>query len=105
MLAKLSANSHRSQIVKLAIKHRLRAICETAYWTEDGWFMSYGHDPRHGWRRAAVVVAKILKGTKSADLPVEQPMKFEFVVNLKAAKRIGLTIPPNLLSRADRVIK
>jgi putative ABC transport system substrate-binding protein len=72
---------------------------------EDGGLMSYGVNLNDLQRRAAVFVDKILKGTKPADLPVEQPMKFDFVVNLKAAKQIGLTIPPNVLVRADRVIK
>ena len=67
--------------------------------------MSYGPDNTDLWRRAADFVDKILKGTKPADIPVEQPMKFEFIVNLKAAKQIGLTIPPNVLARADRVIR
>jgi putative ABC transport system substrate-binding protein len=98
-------NSHRRELVELAIKHHLPATCETTYWTEDGCLMNYGNDPRHGWRRVAVFVDKILKGAKPADLPVEQPMKFEFVINLKTAKQIGLTIPPQVLARADRVIK
>jgi putative ABC transport system substrate-binding protein len=98
-------NSHRRGLVELAIKYRLPATCETVYWTEDGCLMNYGHDPRHGWRRAAVFVDKILKGTKPADIPVEQPTKFEFIINLKTAKQIGLTIPPNVLARADRVIR
>ena len=72
---------------------------------QDGCLIAYGPDRLHNWRRAAVYVDKILKGRKPADIPVEQPMKFEFVVNLKTAKQIGLTIPPNVLARADKVLK
>jgi ABC-type uncharacterized transport system substrate-binding protein len=98
-------NFHRKQLVELAVKNRLPTMCEQAGWTEDGCLLSYGLDEHHNWRRAASYVDKILKGSKPADLPVEQPMKFDFIVNLKKAKQIGLTVPPNLLARADRVIR
>ena len=81
------------------------AIHPSAEWVEAGGLMYYGANIPDLYRRAATYVDKSLKGTKPADLPVEQPMKFEFVINLKAAKQIGLTIPPNVLARADRVIK
>ena len=100
----LIANNHK-QIISLAIKNRLPAIAGHEDFAERGGFMSYGTDRIEPYRRAAVLVDKILKGAKPADLPVEQPMKFEFVINLKTAKQIGLTIPPNVLARADRVIK
>jgi ABC-type uncharacterized transport system substrate-binding protein len=97
--------AHRVRLAELAVEHRLPSICEQAAWTNDGCLMSYGRDQLAQWRRAAYFVDRILKGAKPADLPVEQPMKFEFVINLKTAKQIGLTIPPNVLARADRVIK
>ena len=91
--------------VDLAEKYRLPAIYARRAVVENGGLMSYGIDLDEAFRRAAVFVDKILKGTKPADIPVEQPTKFEFVINLKTAKQIGLTIPPNVLARADRVIK
>jgi putative tryptophan/tyrosine transport system substrate-binding protein len=96
---------HRSALLERAAKIRIPTICGSPIWAEAGCLISYGHDPLDQWRRAAVYVDKVLKGTKPADLPVQQPMKFEFVVNLKTAKQIGLTIPPNVLARADRVIR
>jgi putative ABC transport system substrate-binding protein len=98
-------NSQRKQIVDLAVRSRLPAIYHAPEWVEDGGLMSYGVSVTDLYRRAATFVDKILKGAKPADLPVEQPKKFEFFVNLKAAKQIGLTIPPNVLARADKVIK
>src|SRR5262245_12919192 len=97
--------SNRTQIAELAVKNRFPAIYYSPEFVEDGALMSYGVSLAALHRRAAVYVDKILKGAKPADLPVEQPTKFEFVVNLKAAKQIGLTILPNVLARADRVIK
>ena len=97
--------SERAQIADLAIKNRLPAIYPWPEFVEDGGLMTYGPSSNDLFRRAATYVDKILKGAKPADLPVEQPTKFEFVINLKTAKQIGLTIPPNVLARADRVIK
>jgi putative ABC transport system substrate-binding protein len=97
-------NAHRTQVVELAVKSRLPAIYYAADWVEDGGLMTYGVSFTDLYRRTAVYVDKILKGTKPADLPVEQPTKFELVINLKTAKQIGLTIPPNVLARADKVI-
>ena len=99
------ASSQRTKIVALAVKSRLPVMYEFPSFVEAGGLMSYGVDLRDFDRRAATYVDKILKGTKPADLPVEQPTKFEFIINLKAAKQIGLTIPPNVLARADRVIR
>jgi putative ABC transport system substrate-binding protein len=97
--------SERKQLIKLAVKSRLPAIYARPEFVEDGGLMTYGVSVNDLYRRAATYVDKILKGAKPADLPVEQPTKFELVINLKAAKQIGLTIPPNVLARADRIIK
>ena len=97
--------ANRKRIVEFAAKSRLPAIYYRRDFVEDGGLMSYDANRNDLSRRAAVFVDKILKGAKPADLPVEQPTKFEFIVNLKAAKQIGLTIPPNVLARADRVIR
>ena len=97
--------SNQKQIVNLAAKNRLPAIYGREDWVASGGLMSYGSDEVEPFRRAASMVDKILKGTKPADIPVERPRKFELVINLKAAKQIGLTIPPNVLARADKVIR
>ena len=97
--------SQRTQIVNLAVKSRLPAISRNRGDVEAGGLMAYGVSNTDLSRRAATYVDKILKGAKPADLPVEQPKKFELVINLKTAKQIGLTIPPNVLTRADKVIK
>ena len=98
-------NAHRPRVIELAVKNRLPAMYYAAEWVEDGGLITYSVSFTDLFRRAATYVDKILKGRTPADLPVEQPVKFEFIVNLKAAKQIGLTIPPNVLVRADRVIK
>jgi len=95
----------RKRIVELAGKYRLPAIYPQKEYVEAGGLMSYGSEGTDLHRRAAVYVDKILKGAKPADLPVEQATKFEFIINLKAARQIGLTIPPNVLVRADKVIR
>jgi putative ABC transport system substrate-binding protein len=105
MLVSVVLNSYRKQVVELAVKNRLPTIYPILDFVEAGGLMSYGVSFVDLHRRAAVYVDKILKGAKPADLPVEQPTKFEFVVNLKTAKQIRLTIPPNVLARADRVIR
>jgi len=95
--------SQRAQISELARKNRLPAIYPWPEFVEDGGLMTYGANSNDLFRRAATYVDKILKGSKPYDLPVEQPTKFEFIINLKAAKEIGLTIPPNVLARADKI--
>jgi putative ABC transport system substrate-binding protein len=97
--------SIQNQVIVLAAKSRLPAIYPRSDYVAYGGFMSYGADQAEPYRRAAAIVAKILKGSKPADIPVEQPMKFEFIINLKTAKQIGITIPPNVLARADKVIR
>ncbi|HEU4341899.1 MAG TPA: ABC transporter substrate-binding protein [Candidatus Binatia bacterium] len=96
---------HRKRIVDLAAKNRLPAVYPEIHFADVGGLMSYGSDRSEEFRRAAYFVDKILKGAKSSDLPVEQPTKFELVINLKTAKQIGLTIPPTVLARADKIIK
>jgi len=105
VLASPILSSQRTQVVELAAKSRLPAIYPWPEFVEDGGLMTYGVSITDLFRRAATYVDKILKGRTPADLPVEQPMKFEFIVNLKAAKQIGLTIPPNVLVRANKVIR
>jgi len=96
---------HQQRIVDFTLNSRLPAMYEFKDWVDVGGLVSYGPDDQDNFRRAAIYVDKILKGTKPGDLPVEQPMRFELMINLKTAKAIGLTIPPNVLARADKVIK
>ncbi|HSE90846.1 MAG TPA: ABC transporter substrate-binding protein [Candidatus Binatia bacterium] len=97
--------AQRQSIIVLAANHKLPAIYPQKEFVEDGGLMSYGEDRRDSYRRAAIYVDKILKGAKPAEMPVERPTKFEFFANLKTAKQIGLTIPSQVLARADKVIK
>ena len=105
VLAGYIFNSYPTHVAALASKHRIAVIYQGSEYAEAGGLMSYGTNIADLFRRAATYVDKILKGAQPAELPVEQPTKFELVINLKAAKQIGLTIPPNVLARADRVIK
>jgi putative tryptophan/tyrosine transport system substrate-binding protein len=97
--------TYQKRIIELAAKHRLPAIYYREDFAENGGLMSYGADEVEPFKRAAAMIDKILKGTKPADIPVEQSTKFEFIVNLKTAKTLNLTIPPNVLARADKVIR
>ena len=94
-----------SQIADVAVKHRLPTIFGLPAFSEAGGLMAYGPNRHELWRRAAILVDKILKGARPGDLPVEQTTKFELVINLKTAKALGLTVPPSLLQRADQVIE
>ena len=102
---RLGLTLYRKRILELLEQNRILAIHPSVPWVEDGGLMYYGANIPDLFRRAATYVDKILKGTKPADLPVEQPTKFELITNLKTAKQIGLTIPPNVLARADKVIR
>jgi putative ABC transport system substrate-binding protein len=95
----------RQQIITFTARHKVPAIYSTSGFVDDGGLMSYGPNSQHTWHRAAIYVDKILKGAKPADLPIEQPTKFQLVINLKTAKQISLTIPPHVLYKADRIIK
>jgi putative tryptophan/tyrosine transport system substrate-binding protein len=105
MAHRLTLQDHWQQIVDLALKNRLPTVSGPREFVEAGGLMAYGPHYPELFRGAATYVVKILKGAKPADLPIEQPTKFEFVINLKTAKQIGLRVPPNVLVRADRVIK
>jgi putative ABC transport system substrate-binding protein len=96
---------HRARLIELAAAYRLPMTCETKLFVAEGCLMAYGPDFSEMSHRAAAYIHKILNGAKPADLPVEQPTKFELVINLKTAKALGLTIPPSLLQRADQVIE
>jgi putative tryptophan/tyrosine transport system substrate-binding protein len=105
VLTSVVTYSHRHQIVDLAVKNRLPTIFYTAEWVEAGGLLTYGPSFTDMFRRAATYVDKILKGAKPADLPVEQPTKFELAINMKTAKALGLTIPQSVLIRADQVFE
>jgi len=104
-LASSYTQVYREQLIELAMKNRIPSMCSNSTWVDSGCVLAYGPKLSEMYRRATTYIDKILKGTKPADLPVEQPTKFELVINLKTARQIGLTIPPNVLARADRVIK
>ena len=99
------AGENAATIIALAVKYRLPAVYDLRLFADDGGLLSYGPVWRENFERAAVLVDKILKGAKPADLPIERPTRFELVVNLKTAAALGLTIPPSILARADEVIE
>jgi putative ABC transport system substrate-binding protein len=105
VLADTVTVANRQRAIEFAARNRVPAIYEVRAFVDDGGLMSYGIDMYDHYRQAAVYVDKILKGAKPADLPIEQPTKFELIINLKTAKALGLTIPPSLLQRADQVIE
>jgi putative ABC transport system substrate-binding protein len=105
VLGNPNLNAQRKQVVDLAVKYRLSATYTRPEYIEAGGLMYYGTNYADLFRRAAYYVDKILKGARPADLPIEQPTKFELVINIKAAKQVGVQVPPNVLARADRVIK
>ena len=96
---------YRATLIEFAMKNRLPSMCSNAAWIDNGCMLAYGPTISDLYRRAATYVDKIVKGIKPAELPVEQPTKFEFIINLNAVKQIGLTIPPNVLARADKVLR
>ena len=104
-LADVLFTSYQRQIVELAARNQLPVVYGTRFFVDAGGLMAYGSDLRDQYRRAATYVEKILKGAKPADLPVQQPVKLDLVINLKTAKDLGLTIPPSILARADEVIE
>jgi len=104
-LASSYTQVYREQLIELAMKNRIPSMCSNSTWVDSGCVLAYGPKLSEMYRRATTYIDKILKGTKPADLPVERPTQFELVINLKTARQIGLTIPPNVLARADRVIK
>jgi putative tryptophan/tyrosine transport system substrate-binding protein len=97
--------SNRGLIISLAARYRLPAIYPFRFYAADGGLLSYGHDANEPWQRAPSYVDKILRGASPADLPIQQPTKFELIINLKTAKALGLTLPPQLLDRADELIE
>lgn len=97
--------SHRKQLTELAIRHRLPTMCGEASWPEGGGLISYGYDREHQWRRAAMFVDKILKGARAADLPVEQPLQYHLVVNLKTAEALKIKLPHSIMLRANKLIR